>query len=115
MEEQSKLSQLTGHLKEYAAEQYNLVTINIYEKASKAISGLVSVLVLWVLATFAILFVSMGLAWWIGQQLKNPFLGFLIVGGFYVVVTVVLMANKDRWIRLPVINSFLRNITDEKD
>ena len=115
MEERSSISQLTGHIKEYATEQYNLAILNVYDKVSKAVSGLASALVFWVLIVFSLLFLSMGGAWWIGQAFGNPFVGFLIRGGFYAIVTIILIANKERWIRIPVINFFLKNITDEKE
>jgi hypothetical protein len=115
MAEASKFTTLKDHIKEYAQQHIHLLTLNIYDKASKAISSIASALVFWMLIVFAVLFISLGCAWWIGQQLNNPFIGFLIIGGVYVIVTILVVANKDRWIRLPIINFFLKNITDEKD
>jgi hypothetical protein len=113
--EEPNISRLGSHVKEYVNENLNLLTLNIYDRASKALSSLVSAIVFWVLIIFAILFISLGLAWWIGTRVDNPFLGFIIMGGIYILITVILIANKDRWIRIPVINFFLKNITDEKD
>jgi hypothetical protein len=114
-EEESNFRQLTGHIKEYARENYNLAVLNIYDKVSKAVSSIASALVFWVVIVFSLLFISIGFAWWIGHLFANVFIGFFIIGGLYLLITILLIAKKDTWIRVPVINYFLKNITDEKD
>jgi len=55
------------------------------------------------------------MAWWIGQTLEQPFLGFLIIGGFYLLLVLLVYANREKWIRTPVVNAFLKGVMDEQD
>jgi len=115
MEESSKVDQLAGHVKEYAEERINLIVLNIHDKVSKVLSGAVSFIVLLVFGIFTILFLSFGAAWWIGQELEKPFIGFLITGVFYLIVIALIAVNRKKWIGIPVINAFLKRISDEQD
>lgn len=115
MDEKIKVEHLISDVKEYAEERMNLVMLGLQEKTSKAIGGTASILIVIVLAIFMLGFLSTALAWFIGQQLDQPFLGFLIVGGFYLIVSILLWANREKWLSLPVMNAFLKNISDDED
>lgn len=115
MEEKIKIEQLVTHVKEYAEERMNLLMLGAQEKTSKVIAGTSTALIMIVLGVFVLGFLSMALAWYIGQQLEQPFLGFLIVGGFYLVLAVLLWVMREKWIGLPVMNAFIKNIADDED
>ena len=115
MEEKIKIEHLISHVKEYGEERMNLVMLNAQEKAAKAIAGTASVLILMVLGIFTLAFLSFALAWFIGQLLEQPYLGFLIVGGVYLLAAILLWTNREKWIGLPVMNAFLKNISDDDE
>jgi len=117
MEEKSKIDSLTSHVKEYAEESFNLLLINMYEKTSRMISGATAFLIFAVFGIIVLLFASIGLALWVGRLLEEPFLGFFIVAAFYLLVAAFIYSMRDKWIRLPVINSVLRSIyyAEEED
>ena len=115
MEEKIKIEQLVSHVKEYAEERMNLLMLGAQEKTSRAIAGTSTALIMVVLGVFILGFLSMALAWYVGQQLEQPFLGFLIVGGLYLVVAILLWVNREKWIGFPVMNAFLKNIADDED
>ncbi len=115
MEDKSNIDNLLLHAKDYAEERIKLVNLNLHDKASRALSGVASALVFSVCGIFVLLFLSLALAWWIGKQLDEAFLGFLIVGGAYLLIAIVIYINREKWIRIPVINSFLKNVADEED
>ncbi len=109
------LDSFFGHIKDYAEERLNLVVLNLTDKVSKTVSGIGSVLVVTIFSIFALVFLSTALAWWIGQSLDSPALGFLIVGVFYVLLAIVLFANRDKWIYTPVANAFIKQLTIDED
>ena len=115
MEEKIKIEQLVSHVKDYAEERVNLLMYNAQEKTSKAIAGTSSVLILLIIGIFTLGFLSLALAWYLGQLLEKPFLGFLIVGGFYLLAGLVIWMNRERWIGFPIMNAFLKNIADDED
>lgn len=70
----------------------DLLTVRIVEHtsmgASISIVGIIGLLVI----VFILLFIGMGAAWWIGDTLNDVKAGFFIVGGFYTLVLLVLLA-----------------------
>ena len=114
-EEKSKIDTLFGHIREYVEQRIKLVNLDVHYKTSKAVSGMASVFAILLLGIFVLLFLSLALSWWIGNELNAISLGFLIVGGIYFFIVMVVYINRDKWITLPVINSFLKNIADEED
>ena len=65
---------------------------------------------------FVLLFLSVSTALWIGNNYENYSVGFLIVGLFYFLITIVLFIFRHALIKIPVINKLLNAIyNDEKD
>ena len=115
MKEKSGIENLLLHVRDYAEERIKLMTLNINDKVSMALSDLTSAIIVALLGIFTLLFLSLALAWWLGGQLDNPFLGFLIVGAAYLLITILIYFNRVKWIRKPAINSVLKIVTDEED
>jgi hypothetical protein len=115
MEEKTQIETLLVHVKDFLKENFNLLVLNTYEKVSRIISGITSVLFLSALLVFILVFVSIGLALWTGKMMNEPFAGFFLVGGIYLLLGLVFYINREKWIRVPMIDVLLKNITDEKD
>ena len=56
---------------------------------------------------FVLLFLSIGAAIWIGSTYNDYSNGFLYVGLFYLVVSIILYVFRNSLIKVPVINKFL--------
>lgn len=110
MEGLNKVEQILSNVKEYAETRFDLVAINTQDKVSDVLSSIASVVVVSILSLFIVFFGSVGVAWWIGQLAHNPSIGFFSVAGFYLLVTIIVYVNRDKWIKLPIINSLLKKI-----
>jgi hypothetical protein len=70
----------------------DLITVKIVEHtsagASISIVGIISLLII----VFVLLFSGLGAAWWIGDTMDNMKAGFFIVGGFYTLVLIIVLA-----------------------
>jgi hypothetical protein len=115
MEEKNKIDSLINHVKEYAEQSFNLLLINIYEKVSQMISGATAALIFAVFGIIVLMFLSLGAAIWIGHAMGETFLGFFVIGGFYLLVAAFLFVMRDKWIRLPVVNSVIRSIYNAEE
>ena len=115
MSEKSKIETLVFHVKEYIEESFNLIILNIYEKVSRAVSGITAVLIFASVGALILVFLSIALSIWIGRQLNEPFAGFLIVAVFYLLIAIFIYAKRDKWVRLPVTDAFLKNLTYEEE
>ncbi|MEP7168832.1 MAG: phage holin family protein [Bacteroidota bacterium] len=110
MEGKNKAEQLISNIKEYAETRFDIVSLNIQDKVSDVLSSIASAIVIALLGVFIIFFISVGGAWWIGQMLNNPSIGFFCVAGFYLLVTIIFILNRDKWLKLPMINALLKKI-----
>lgn len=110
MEEKNKAEQLISNMKEYAETRFEIVLLNIQDKVSDLLSSMAAALIAGILGIFILFFISVGAAWWIGQMLQNPSIGFFCVAGFYLLVAIIVLLNQDKWIKLPIINAVLKKI-----
>jgi hypothetical protein len=106
---------LVAETKEYITVQRELLAMNAYQRVARSAGGLLSGLLAAVLVFGVLAFCSVALAIWLGTLLHSMALGFLAVGGLYLVVFVAFWSiwrngMKDRF-TLNIINSFY----DDKD
>lgn len=110
MEEESKIENLVKNIKSYAETRFDIGVLTLQDKTATLLSSIAVVLVVGILCVFVILFASIGSAWCIGKYLNNPYSGYFIISGFYLLVAVIVFINRDKWITLPIINSLLKKI-----
>src|SRR5579872_4890733 len=83
-------------------------------KAINTSSDVLSTMVYWIVKILIIFlfigFVSVGLAIWIGQTFGEYYYGFIIVGGFYLIVLLLIYAQRKKWIKGPVANSLVNKM-----
>jgi len=104
-----KAKDLTGHVTNYVETFYKLTVLKATQKATDVGSTLISVLAIVIFGFFIILFGSLALAWWIGDLLESRALGFGAVGGFYLVVLLVIVL-----LRKKIIFPYFRNLLIRK-
>ena len=71
----------------------DLFTVRIVEHtsmgASISIVGIITLLII----VFVLVFSGLGAAWWIGDAMNNMKAGFFIVGGFYTLILIAVLAT----------------------
>ena len=116
MEEKNRTDSIIQHLNNYFETRWKLFVLNASDKASDIISSMASVILISITTMFVLLFLSVSTALWIGNNYENYSVGFLIVGLFYFLITIVLFIFRHALIKIPVINKLLNAIyNDEKD
>ena len=100
---------LLEHAGDYIETYYQLGLLKVTEKSTAAGSAIIAAVLLTVLSIFFILFLGLGLAWWIGSMLDSIIAGYFIVAGLYllIIVCVIMMRKK-------MIDPFLRNFLVKK-
>ncbi|MDF2438382.1 MAG: hypothetical protein K0Q95_2758 [Bacteroidota bacterium] len=111
MEEQNKLEKMVSDIKEYAETRFDIIVLNTQDKATHVISSIATSVIMGVLGFFILIFLSIGGAWSLGEYFNSPSIGFFSVAGFYLLVTILLYVNREKWIKMPIINSILKKIT----
>jgi small-conductance mechanosensitive channel len=100
---------LMDHAGDYIETYYKLGLLKVTEKSTAAGSAIIAALLLAILSIFFILFIGLGLAWWIGDMLDSIIAGYFIVAGIYllIIICVIMMRKK-------MIDPFLRNFLVKK-
>ncbi len=111
--ENTKVENALEHLKEYLNTRYDIAVLKVSDKGSSILSGLISYALLVVIGLFFLLFVSFGVALLISQQMGNAYSGFLIVAGFYLLLVVILLIVKDKLVKMPLLNMFVKQFCME--
>ena len=96
------------HGTDYLENRWNLSVLEASEKTAGVVSSLAAALIIGLMGAITLLFVSLGAAWLIGERLDSPSAGYFIVALFYAIVGGILYAVRDQYIKVPVINSFIK-------
>jgi hypothetical protein len=101
----NKAENLTEHVTEYMETYFALNVLKATDKAAGVASSSITGVLIMIFGFFFILFLSIGLGYWIGQQINNMLAGFAIIAGFYALLAVLIIA-----LRKNVFLPFLKNI-----
>lgn len=99
---------LKGNLESYIEDKVDLVKLRTAEKAGNIFSRIIVSLALARLGLFAIIFLSFSAAFAIAEATGKNYLGFLSVGGFYILVGGILFLMRDKLVTVPIINALLK-------
>jgi len=101
-------SDLKEELKEYAESSFNLIRLHIVEQLSRHISGFIVKAGILYILFFGLIFLSMALAFFLGELFESYGLGFLIVAGIYFLIALIFYLLRKVLIEKPVIKSFIK-------
>lgn len=102
-----EFADIKQEVESYVQNRIDLTKLHVAEDLSKLTSGLAVRLLLFYIAFFVLLFLSMAGAYAIGSYTGNIVIGFISIAGFYVLVGVVLFLLKGILISRPIIKSFI--------
>ena len=89
-EKDNLLESLLDSAKEYGITSFELAKLKALDKATDVVSSLVPVTIVFVLVALFLLFLSLGVAFWLGDLLGKTFYGFFVVAGFYILCGLIL-------------------------
>ena len=99
VEQVESLISKAGDLAETRIELFKLKMV---DRFSQAVSSVLSKIVTVVLISLALIICSLGAAFWIGSEMKNLYYGFFIVGGFYVLLGIIVYIFRHALIKKPI-------------
>ena len=110
MKEHSKIEEVTDGVKEYINTRYDLAVLKMYEKISNVGSEVISLLLILKISAFAILLLSFAAAFYISYVIDNTYTGFIIVGGAYLFIGIILFIFRKQLLVNPFRNSIIRSM-----
>ena len=102
----NQTEQIQEHAKRYVETTIEYYKLRGYKVVMQSTTMSVKFLFIGICLSMVILFGSIAVAFAIGAYLDNIALGFLSVGGFYLVVTGLLFLVKDKIVEGPILEKF---------
>lgn len=110
MPESVKIEELTFSLKEYATLQIELLKLEAVERVSVIGSEITGGFMVLLTALLFIFFISLGACFYLNYILENSYLGFFLVGGFYLLTGIILFAARKQLVSHPIREKIIKNI-----
>lgn len=111
MEENTKLLEsLLERATEYGKTSFELVKLKAIDKTTDVVSSMVPHSVVFVLIASFLLFLNLGIAFWLGEILGKIFYGFFVVAAFYILAGFVIHFFMYKWIKKVVGNYFIKRL-----
>jgi hypothetical protein len=93
---------LISKTENFTKTSIDLLKLSMVEKTADVVSSVTSKLVILLIVAMFIFLLNIGLSLWISEILQSPYLGFLIVSGFYLIISVVVYYYRLQWLKNPI-------------
>ncbi|MCK0161223.1 hypothetical protein [Allomuricauda sp. F6463D] len=99
-------------VRSYVKNSLDFYRLQSFRSMMKGVTMAAQALVIYGITFLSLLFLSFSAAFWIGDELESTAQGFLIVGGFYVLIVIVLFLAR-KLIERPLLKKFSKFYFDE--
>lgn len=114
MSEFQKMEEFGDSLKKYILLNYDIIKLEVTKKTSEIGSSLFGMLLLG-LALFLFVFaLSMGVGFYLSYLIGDTFSGFLIIAGFYLIISIILLIGRQKLIEKPLRDKIIRKLLSDK-
>lgn len=110
----NRMEPLIEKIEDYGKTSFELYRLKTISKTAEVVSTFVSRGAVVIVLSMFLVFASIGLALWLGDLLGKPYLGFLCVAAFYIVLGGVLFYLLHNFIKRKVSNSIISEIFNKK-
>ncbi len=94
----------------YLETRVNLLKLKAIDKSSDIVSSVVSRVVIMIIFTFGFIILNIGSSIWLGDAMGKIYYGFFVVGGFYLLLAIVLIIFKGKWLKSPLNNLVIKKM-----
>jgi hypothetical protein len=108
----TNLEELFEKLRDYADTRLDLFKLKSIHKVSGFMSSVIASLVLLALLSTVLLCITIGAALLIGACIGKTYVGFFIVGAFYLLIGLVLYSMRGKLIKTPISNKLIKELMD---
>lgn len=109
-EKKEMLDDLFEKVEGYVQTNIQLIKLKATDKVADVIGQIVTQIVTIVLFFFFLLMVNLGIAFWLGRILGQPYYGFFIVAGVYAIFVAIMIIYRKTLIKAPINNSIINKI-----
>ncbi|MBI2269115.1 MAG: hypothetical protein HYU69_02025 [Bacteroidetes bacterium] len=113
MQYEQPFENILDKFKRYIDTCYDLTVLKISEKVSVNISRIVSRFLIIPVIILSVVFLSFAAALYISSVLNNDYEGFLIVGGAYLALSIIMICFRKMLLEKPLQNKIIKEICKE--
>ena len=114
-EEKSSFETLVLSLITYVNAKVELLKLNAIGFATRLLSSLLKLLVVGSLISAVLLFLGMGLAFWVGDLFDKQYVGFFIVGGLFILITLFVILVWKAMVKSAIMRFVVQIFENEED
>jgi len=107
---ESLIELLYEKIEEYGITTYELAKLKLLKTTAQVLPSLLSSLIVVLVISAFIFFLSIGIAILLGEWLGKLYYGFFIIAVFYFVVGIVMHFYLHKWIKKPVANIIIKQV-----
>ncbi|MEX0988508.1 MAG: hypothetical protein WD052_13600 [Bacteroidales bacterium] len=104
------LESLIEKAEDYGKSGIELVKLKVVDKTSEIISSMIPYTVVFLLIASFLIFLNLGLAFWLGDILGKTYFGFFIVAAFYILTGSIFYLFFHKRIKSYICNSLINNM-----
>jgi Putative Actinobacterial Holin-X, holin superfamily III len=112
-EEKNHLDEFIAHAEEYLKTKQELTQAKVTEKVVVIGSSTIASLILAMLGLIALMFFSLAAAKILSEYFQKPYIGYLLVALFYLLVMLLLVFKRNKWLNKPIMNTMIKKIYQE--
>src|SRR5215831_15261291 len=87
---------IVNHVGDFLETYYQLLTVRLAQKVVDITSSFINSIILAFLGLLFLSFLSLGMAWWLGNVIDNRAGGFFITAGIYLVIIFLLVVMRKK-------------------
>jgi len=111
MEDDAKLLEsLFEKATEYGKISFELVKLKTLDRATDIVSSIIPLSVVILLVLTFLLFLNVGIAFWLGDLLGRVFYGFFAVAAFYILIGIIIHLFLNKWIKRRIGDYFIKRM-----
>lgn len=96
------IAQFVEGTKKFISLKSEYIRLNVVEKTVRLFTVIMMMIILTTIFMLALIYISFALAYFIGSFIGNAW-GFCIVGGIYMLLFIICIIGRKRWIERPLV------------
>jgi len=110
VEQENTIEKLIDTATEYGISTYELLRLKAIDKIADVVSTILPHYIVLVLIAVFVLFLNLGISFWLGEIFGNTFYGFLAVAGFYGIIGAILHFFFHKKIKKKIANNIVQQL-----
>lgn len=114
MSELEKIEGISDSVKQYVQLNYEIIKLEATNKTSEIGSSIFASLIIRIVFILFVLTLTLGAGFYLSTLLGDTFSGFLIIAGFYLLISIILLVGRKKLLDDPIRDNIIRKLLANK-